>query len=652
MDAERIDSDQYSDETPEGIRNRWQLELDSANKDIEKWHKRGELVLKRFRDERGETDDGTKLNLYTSNVQTLQALLFGKTPQVDVARKFGDPNDDLARVGGETMERLLNCDIERDSDSYKRALTYALMDRLNPGAGIVRLRYVAEFGVEEVPAKIDPVTGVELAPGFKREVKTFEDVEVDHVNWKDFRWSPARVWHEVRWVAFKTDMGRRALIKRFGEKGKTIPLIASKRTDQDDSSAKQNDPWSRACVWEIWDKETETAYWIAEGFNQILDVKENPLQLDGFFPMPEPMLANITTSSLVPVPDYVLAQDLYTEIDELSAHIRLLTEAVKVSGVYDETLPGLDTLLSGPRRNKLIPVANWPSLTEKGGMQGAINFLPIDMVVNALTVLTQQRTERIALLFQVTGFSDIMRGQAMSNTTATEQAIKARFASVRVQAMQDEFARFASDVQRIKAEIISKHFDPQTIIERSNVLHTPDAQMAMQAVQLIKSKWFLYRVSVRPENVSITDYAALKGERTEFLQALTGFIQTALPAAQAMPGSLPELLECLKWGLAGFKGSSEIEGVLDRAIAKATEMASQPQQQKPDPKLQAIALKGKIEAANDERELRSDLVRTQAEVQADKVKQVTKFQIDQAAANTNAEREMGLAAVRQTTGGD
>jgi hypothetical protein len=69
--------------------------------------------------------------------------------------------------------------------------------------------------------------------------------------------------------------------------------------------------------------------------------------------------------------------------------------------------------------------------------------------------------------------SDIMRGQASQQTTATEQSIKARFASVRIQSMQDEFARFCSDTQRIKAEIISKHFDKNTIIKRANVRTCP-----------------------------------------------------------------------------------------------------------------------------------------------------------------------------------
>ena len=81
-----------------------------------------------------------------------------------------------------------------------------------------------------------------------------------------------------------------------------------------------------------------------------------------------------------------------------------------------------------------------------------------------------------------------MRGQATSGATATEQALKAKFASTRVQEFQNEFARFASDAQKIRAEIISKHFDPQTIMERSNVRYMTgvNPQAAMEAIQMIK----------------------------------------------------------------------------------------------------------------------------------------------------------------------
>jgi hypothetical protein len=216
----------------------------------------------------------------------------------------------------------------------------------------------------------------------------------------------------------------------------------------------------------------------------------------------------------------------------------------------------------------------------------------------------------------------------ISTIKFTEQGIKARFASVRMQALQDEFARFASDIQRIKAEIISKHFEPETIISRSNIQFTDDAQLAMQAVQLLKSPRFAhYRVEVKPEAVNMTDFAALKAERTEFMSALSGFFTAMAPIGQAMPGSVPYLLDMCKWFVAGMKGSSTIEATLDRAI-EAAKMAQQqaamnPQQAPPDPKLQAAQLKmqgdqmrAQTDMMKEKAKIQGDLIRIQAETEA------------------------------------
>jgi hypothetical protein len=81
------------------------------------------------------TGGDTRLNLFTANTQTLRSLLYGKTPQVDVARRFADSEDDEARVASEMMERILNTDLEKDSDTAAEAFRQALDDRLLAGNG-------------------------------------------------------------------------------------------------------------------------------------------------------------------------------------------------------------------------------------------------------------------------------------------------------------------------------------------------------------------------------------------------------------------------------------------------------------------------------------------------------------------------------------
>jgi hypothetical protein len=610
-----ISTTEQADESPAGLAALWSKEIGAAKEMVRKWHDQGDKIIERYLDDRGSSRrDLTRLNLFTANTQTMEALLFGKSPKVDVQRRFADQDDDQARVAGEMLERILNTDIERDDDPQQEAFRNALSDRLRPGLAVVRCLY--EVGETEIvpgtPAQTDPQTGAVTAPAVpEQETRPNEKVSVEYAYWKDVLWSPCRTFSELRWVAFAAEMSEGQFNGRF--KGKEAVWTANRKNPASaEDSTKVKDPLDRCVVWEIWSKEKKSVYWYVVGAEEILDSKPDPLGLTGFWPFPRPMFANLTTSKLLPTPDFTLAQDLYDEIDNVSSRIVLLERCVRVVGVYDKNNEELKRLVSQTAQNEMIGVDSWAAFSEKGGIKGATDWMPIDQVVATLDKLREYRTELIGLLYQVTGMSDIMRGQASQQTTATEQAIKARFASVRVQTLQDEFARFVSDTQKIKAEIISKHFDPNTIIKRSNIQRTPDAQLANAAMQLIKDPDFEFRISVNPDSVSLQDFAALKQERTEFAQTLATYFQGMLPMLQALgqiPGALgPAVDFVLRMGqgiCAGLKGANEIEGVFDQFIAELKTVQQQAQQQAqqqppppPDPKLEAAKVKADAEKFN------------------------------------------------------
>lgn len=638
--AQGVEADQFED-TPKGWWQRWKMEFEAAQKEHHDWQKTGQEIVDRFLDKRDgrNLQDGidTRWNFFTANVQTQRAMLYGKTPSVDVRPRFADAPDGEARIAGEIQERILNADIERHGDGFAASLDMCLMDRLTVGVAIQRYRYVPKFRTVEGKAAITDEAGNETAPEVpEREEKYGEDVETDYVYWKDCQWSPARTWHDIRWIRFQAQLSKAEVAEKFGEDVANRIALNAQKADGSQTDAKKADPWSRANVWEIWDKENECVWFWCDGYPEVLkrvdvpgdNVNENgsqkdPLGLEGFFPCQRFMIANLTTSAYVPRADYTLCQDLYEEIDRVSTRITELERAIGAKGVYNKAEgETIGRLLSESSNNQLLPIENWSSFAERGGLAGAFQLLPLKELTESLDKLREYRTELISSLYQLSGMSDIMRGQASDvATTATEQAIKARFASVRMQALQDEFARFASEGQSIRAEIIAKHFEPQTILERSNIQHSFDAESPDQiiaAIQLIKSDASCYRVEVKAESVSMTDFSQLKAERTEVLGALSTFFQSAAPLAQAVPGSMPYLLKMLQWAMAGLRGSSEIEGVLDQAIQHATQAAQQPQMQQPqqpDPKLIANQQKAQADMAKIQATTQSELVRMNAETQ-------------------------------------
>jgi hypothetical protein len=642
--ANKEDSRAQFEATPRGYQERWQKEMDASFKLVEKFYEQGDKVVNRYLDKREESSTSTRLNLFHSGINTVKSMLYGQVPKVDFDRRYADPNDDVARVAAEMYERMLNADIERPDDDYTAVLQTCLMDRLLPGLGQARVRYEAEFSEEQVPAITDDY-GNELAPSYKRNTLDFEQAPVDYIHWKDFRWSYCRTWSENRWVAFRAYMDYDALVKRFGkEKADKVPL---KSQFPDDESTEQQDAWQKGEIWEIWCKETKHVYWFSEGMDEILEHKADPLKLTTFFPCPRPMLANATSNLLVPKADFVLTQDLYNDIDELQSRIRVLTKAIRIVGVYDKNNPELSRVLKEAAENEMIPVENWAMFAEKKGLEGAVSWFPLEQVVATLDKLRELRDEQIALLYQITGLSDIMRGQSSGSdrVSATEQSIKAKFASVRMQALQDEFARFGTDLIRLKGEVVSKHFQPQTIIMASNILKTPDAQYAMPAVQLLKDEEeFVWRIHVRPESMAMVDYQALQAERSAFLAALAQYLQSSAPLVEQMPGSAPMLMQMLQWGLAGFKGSNQIEAVLDQAISQ---MQKNPPKEKQDPKIQqmqmeqqfegqrlqmeqqAAAQKAQLDAAVAQQKIQAQAMAAQAKLLQDQQKHMQEMQQDQ-----------------------
>lgn len=663
-----IESKADFEATPEGMQKRWLTELAAAKKAAKKWQDNAKRITKVYLDERDlerELRGASRLNLFSANVNTLRAMMFGQVPRVEVSRRFDDADDDEARVAGEILERGLNSDI---GEQFSWAIGQALDDRLLVGFGQGRVRYEADFETIQHPA-IEVETGEveqgedgedvpvmrELAPAYEEERKTFEAAPVDYVNWRDVLWSPARTWHEVRWWAFRSYLTRDACVKRFGKKiGRAIPL--GKANSRSEARAGiPNDPWQRAEVWEIWSIEDKKVYWVVEGMSVICDAKPDTLKLRGFFPCPKPLLANITSAKYEPRADYLLAQDQYEDINELTTRIRMLVRACKVVGAYDKACTGLQRMLNEGTENEMIPVDSWAAFAEKGGLKGSTDWLPIEQVGKVIAMLVEQRRSLIELLFQATGMSDILRGASVAGETATAQSIKAKFASVRVQTQQDDFARFASDLQRLRAEVMCIHFDDENLITQSNMDRSKDAHLIPGALAVLRDDFALFRMQIKSEQLAAQDMAALRAEKAEYIQGLAAFLTAAQPMVEKFPEAAPVLLEMLKWGMAGFKGASTIEGVLDQAIAQLQQNPPKPptdpnagKQQAMQAKVAGDMQREKMRSAGKQQEisanLQADLTRIGAETKAEIGKQAA-----QAAFDTQAmQRQAGIDAVNTT----
>ncbi len=568
MDQEKITSDSDFQSTPQGLAQRWGTEIEASKKELTKFHEDAERILKRYLDKRDDWGkDESRVNLFWSTMKVMLSMLYARPPKADVSRSFQDAEDDQARVAGTMLQRILNRSFDDNVSPWDTAIRTGIEDWLVVGLGQVWLRYEVETELVDVPAVFDTM-GMEISPATQTEQIIEEDAPVDYIHWKDFFWSPARTWMEVRWVARRVYMTKDQLVERFGEEiARIVPLNSPKTADK--GQQPQYDPWSKAEVYEVWCKEQKKVYWYAKGCEVILDVKDDPLRLDGFFPCPKPLCANVTSSNFMPRADYVFAQDQFNELDEINTRITWLTRAARVAGVYDKSAgDSVGRLFTQAAENQLIPVDNWAMFAEAGGVKGKLDFAPIDQVVNCIERLRQYRQDKVMQIYEVLGVSDVMRGSSKASETATAQQIKAQFGSTRIQLSQFYIAEWISHALRIKAEIICKHWQPETIIRRSNIERTPDAPFAIQGVELLKDEEMAeYRINVEADSMAALDWAAERDAAVQFLQGMGAFISQVTPMAQQTPEAGPYLLKLLQWGMSKFRVSNEIESVLDQAIA-------------------------------------------------------------------------------------
>lgn len=571
---------------------KWLVEIVAAKKELEKFHHQGRKITARYLDKRESGDEGhAKVNLFTTNTQILISTLYAKFPKPMVTREFEDTDDDIARVSAIVVERMLRIN---ERDDFDCAIKSSVQDWLVPGLGQVWFHYEPTIVTEELPAPmgldgqpmIDAATGQPIpSSSFERLVD--EEVITEYIHWDDFLWSPSKTWKENRWVAKRIRISRQDAAKRFGAGiAQQLKYTKGSVSGRNESQGFEHDIVRYAEVYEIWDKITRHVYFVSEGCEVYLKQPEpDRFKLPGFFPCPRPLLALHSTDSLIPRADYLMAQDQYRELDDINNRICQLEKAVKVLGFIDQTNKDLARGFLEGADAKLIPMANFSQFMEKGGTKGAIDWLDITAIVNAIDKLRQYRQDLMQQIYEIVGISDIMRGQTSASETLGAQQLKAQYGGVRLQMKQMDLAQFIKEALEIKSHIMREVFQPQTFLVRSNIEKTPDAALAQEAIALLKDPLFKYRVEVHADSMAVPEFNAEREGRMGYMRAVAEMVTAAVPLIKEVPTIGPTLLKMASWAAASFRSGREVEGILDQAIKNIeADLAAPKPPPQPNPK--------------------------------------------------------------------
>ncbi len=315
-----------------------------------------------------------------------------------------------------------------------------------------------------------------------------------------------------------------------------------------------------------------------------MSVKPDPLQLSGFFPCAAPVQPITATGKMTPVCPYQVYKTLAEELDMITRRIRGLTEVLKAKGAMagsGEVLDDLKTADDG----EIVMLADMENIMAQGGLEKAIMWWPIDRIIQVIRELNGQREQTKQAIYEITGISDIIRGQGAASETATAQQIKTQWGSLRIKKMQRMVERLVRELFSMTVEIASQKFSPETLQKLSGI------QIPQEAMQMLQRPFDHYRIDVESDSTVRADLEKGRREMSEFLQGTAQFFSTMAPVVQQAPQAAGPVVEMYASFARQFNLGKQAEDSLDQ-LAEIAKAAAQ----NPPPNPEAEAKKAELEA--------------------------------------------------------
>lgn len=545
----------------------WLKKIATAEKKYESYHN----LIKEIREYYKNDKNKNKQNIFWSSVETLKPFLYFKQPKPYVERKE-KTTDPVQSTACKIMEKALSWDLAQFD--FDGVIKYARNDYLLSGMGLAYEHYEPKFKTitQEVAVSNGDVLEIEQQ---QVEILDSEQVNTVYIDPRDFITDSDKVgiWEDVTWVARRIYMTRQEVIDQFGEDLEAFFLIEDEEKDRQKNTA----------VYEIWDKNTNTTKYLSKDCKtRFLKETEDLLKINGFFPMPKPIMTTTTNDSIIPVPDYTQIKTMLEELDGITVRMKKTMQALKVTGCYDNSVPELNNILN--KDTTLVSVADFAKLAQSGGIKGVVDFMPIEQYIQALEALAQRKADLIQSIYEITGVSDIMRGNSDPSETATAVTKKTNFGTLRNQDRQNDMQRFITDLLNIKAEIICEQFSVETL---AGFVREENPQIVMAAIELLKTE------KMRGMLLGIeTDTAFNQSEDfqkvNEAITLIHEMINTAMPVVSTQPLLLPLYRQMIETVVVTLPNARQYEPVIEEAFNKIQEQLSQPQPEQPNPEMLKI----------------------------------------------------------------
>lgn len=601
---ESEDGVKYDKET-----SRWVADLTKARKREEKYRARAKKVKELYEAEEGAAQ---LYNILYPNTQILLPSIYSQPPRAVVKPKYKslETTEPIVVQGAQYGQAILQQIIdtgENDRISLHSACEAAAENALVVDRGVVRVKYEAQ------------TEGPDDALILLNENVDFEVLEFDEV-----LFGYASNWNALPWVAFRHILTKDEFSLNYGKDiAAKVKYTANEYTEDEGRKGTEYDEATPnlAVVYEIWDKRSKEVIFVSPGLENVIKRIKDPLGLEGFFPMPEPLsFGRRFRRGKPPIPLYFFYEQQANEVNELTRRISKVINAIKVRGLFDSSMQGLETLLSEDD-NAMLPVDNMAAISAAtgtgGGFDKAIWFLPIETLVNVLNTLVMQRQNSIQVIYEITGISDLLRGNTKASETLGAQELKSQWGTTRIKKLQGRMSFFVRDLLRLSAEVVVKKFSPETVAKMiSNSPHTVDLTTLTAVLNSMRRDYVRnFNIDIETNSSVTLEATGEKEEVTEFLTAVATFLTGVGPAVES--GSIPFKVAkgILSQTVKKFRFGQELEQMLSELPDELPK--------KPDP----MAEKVQAEMKRDDDKHQREMQKLEANKQADQQKAALEQQI-------------------------
>ena len=446
----------------------WMNELDDAKRREQDFRKDGETILDLYN---AEHPDMNPFNILFSNTETLSPALYSQLPRPAVKERFAEKDNKgftkvnpLNKAVGEASNNMLSYLIDTNIEGYEKfhdAIKEVVLDSLLPGRGVTCIKFDAKFNDEKIE---------------------WASIVADTKKYNRFFHGFGTKWEKVPWIAYEEYVDEDEAEALFGSDiaGKIQYTVS----EEDEKNTKETEERRQtACIYQIWDKDSKTLKWISPAYTDYLREDDDPLDITGFFNTPKPLMLHRKSNDLTPTPLYKLYENQAEELNRLTRSINKVAKAIKVRGGYDGNLGEmLERVLDG-EDNEFVPVENLSALMD-GGIEKHIWLMPLGELAGVLQQLYDAREQCKQVIYEITGISDILRGQSKASETLGAQKVKEAWGTMRLKNMQSDVQEYVRDVLRVMLDVAVKNL-PQDMWIKVTGLPYPTEEKKEKAVELM-----------------------------------------------------------------------------------------------------------------------------------------------------------------------